>query len=94
MKEQGEETTILAPLPERDVCQVNKQKCTSQEFKMTIDIGGYDMDGVMLDLGSDVNILPKKSWEVMGKPKLVLVAHPTPVSQSIQDLSHRSSWSK
>jgi hypothetical protein len=27
------------------------------------------MDGVMLDLGSDMNILPKKSWEVMGKPK-------------------------
>jgi hypothetical protein len=29
------------------------------------------MDGVMLDLGSDVNIFPKKYWEVMGKPKLV-----------------------
>jgi hypothetical protein len=25
----------------------------------------------MLDLGSDVNILPKKTWEAMGKPKLV-----------------------
>jgi len=30
------------------------------------------MDGVMLDLGFDMNILTKKSWEVMGKPKLVL----------------------
>jgi hypothetical protein len=38
---------------------------------MTTELGGYDMDGVMLDLGSNVNILPKKSWEVMGKPKLV-----------------------
>jgi hypothetical protein len=38
---------------------------------MTTELGGYDMDGVMLDLGSDMNILPKKSWEVMGKPKLV-----------------------
>jgi hypothetical protein len=38
---------------------------------MTIYFGGYDMDGVMLDLGSDMNILPKKYWEVMGKPKLV-----------------------
>jgi hypothetical protein len=38
---------------------------------MTTELGGYDMDGVMLDLGFDVNILPKKSWEVMGKPKLV-----------------------
>lgn len=25
----------------------------------------------MLDLGSDVNILPNKSWEAMVKPKLV-----------------------
>jgi hypothetical protein len=38
---------------------------------MTIDIGGHDMDGVMLDLESDVNILSKKSSKVMGKPKLV-----------------------
>jgi hypothetical protein len=29
------------------------------------------MDGVMLDLGSNVNILPKKYWELMGKPDLV-----------------------
>jgi hypothetical protein len=38
---------------------------------MTAELGGYDMDGVMLDLGSDVNIFPKKYWEVMGKLKLV-----------------------
>jgi len=25
----------------------------------------------MLDLGSDVNILPRKMWEALGKPKLV-----------------------
>jgi hypothetical protein len=24
----------------------------------------------MLDLGSDVNILPKKTWETLGKPRL------------------------
>jgi hypothetical protein len=33
---------------------------------MTTNLGGYDMDGVMLDLGFDVNILPKNSWELMG----------------------------
>jgi hypothetical protein len=38
---------------------------------MTTNIGGYEMDIVMLDLGSDVKILPKKSWEEMGKPKLI-----------------------
>jgi hypothetical protein len=25
---------------------------------------------MILDLGSDVNVLPKKTWEMMGKPKL------------------------
>lgn len=25
----------------------------------------------MLDLGSDVNVMPKKTWELMGKPTLV-----------------------
>jgi hypothetical protein len=39
--------------------QVSKKKHTGQEFKMTTELGGYDMDGVMLDLGSDVNILPR-----------------------------------
>jgi hypothetical protein len=38
---------------------------------MKKNISGCDMDGVMLDLGPELNILPKKSWEVMGKPKLV-----------------------
>jgi hypothetical protein len=28
------------------------------------------MDGVMLDLGFDVNILLKKSWELMGNSSL------------------------
>ena len=28
------------------------------------------MNQVILDLGSDVNFLPKKTWLQMGKPKL------------------------
>jgi hypothetical protein len=27
--------TISSPLPERDLCQVSKKKCTGREFKMT-----------------------------------------------------------
>ena len=34
-------------------------------------IGGYGVWEVMLDLGSDVNVLPNKSWELRGKPSLV-----------------------
>jgi hypothetical protein len=28
------------------------------------------MGNIILDLGSDVNILPKKTWEAMGEPTL------------------------
>jgi len=38
---------------------------------MTTKLVSYEMDGVMLDLCSDVNILPKNSWELMGKQNLV-----------------------
>jgi len=33
-------------------------------------IGEYEMDQVILDLGSDANVLPKKTWEHMGRPML------------------------
>jgi hypothetical protein len=38
---------------------------------MMIELGSYEMDGVMLDLGYNVKIIVKKSWVLMGKPNLV-----------------------
>jgi hypothetical protein len=38
---------------------------------MTVEITCYEMDGVMLDLYSDVNIFPNNSWELMGTSNLV-----------------------
>jgi hypothetical protein len=60
MGEKGRERNISSPLPERDLCQANEQKCMGKEFKMTFELGIYEMDGFMLDLGSDVNIIPNK----------------------------------
>jgi hypothetical protein len=34
-------------------------------------IGEYDIDYVVLDLGSEVNVMTKKTWALMGKPKLI-----------------------
>jgi hypothetical protein len=34
-------------------------------------IGEYDIDHVVLDLGSKVNVMMKKTWALMGKPKLI-----------------------
>ena len=38
---------------------------------MNVHIGEYDVDSVILDPGSNVIILTKKTWERMGKPQLV-----------------------
>jgi hypothetical protein len=67
MGEEGMERDISSPLPKRDLSQVIKKKHTGREFKMSVELNSYEMDGVMLDLGFDMNILPKKSWESMGK---------------------------
>jgi len=31
-------------------------------MRLTALIGEYEMDQVILDLGSDVNVLPKQTW--------------------------------
>lgn len=44
--------------------------CTGREMRLTTQIREYEMDQVILDLGSDVNVLPKKTWARMGRPTL------------------------
>lgn len=39
-------------------------------MRLTTHIGEYEMDQVILYLGSDANVLPKKTWECMGKHAL------------------------
>ena len=39
-------------------------------MRLSTHIGDYDMDEVILDLGSEVNVLTKQTWELMGRPKL------------------------
>jgi hypothetical protein len=36
---------------------------TNGEFRLSAQIREYDVDNIILDLGSDVNVLPKKTWE-------------------------------
>lgn len=43
---------------------------TRREMRLTAQIGEYEMDQVILDLGSYMNILPKQTWECMGRPTL------------------------
>jgi hypothetical protein len=47
------------PIAQRVVNQVLCRKRTNKEFRLSVQIGQYDVDNVILDLGSDVNVLPK-----------------------------------
>ena len=57
-----------------ELCVVQKlgkhALCTRREMRLTAQINKYDMDQVVLDLGSDANVLPKKTREHMGRPML------------------------
>ena len=37
---------------------------------MNANIGDFNMGDIILDLGYEVNVLPKKTWECMGEPTL------------------------
>lgn len=39
-------------------------------MRLTAQIGEYEMDQVILDLGSEVNVMPKQTWKRMGRPTL------------------------
>ena len=39
-------------------------------MRLSVQIGEYDMDEAILDLGFEVNVLTKQTWELMGRPKL------------------------
>lgn len=38
------------------------------KMRLSAQISKYEMNQVILDLGSDASVLPKKTWERMGKP--------------------------
>ena len=52
------------------VHQIKKYIRTGTAMRLNAQIGDYEMDEVILDLGSEVNVLSKYTWELIGKPKL------------------------
>lgn len=56
---------------QRTVNKVNqRKKRTSREMWLTVQNCDFKMDQVILNLGSNANVLLKQTWEGMGKPKL------------------------
>jgi hypothetical protein len=59
------------PLLNKAVHQLSKKRRRNKELHLNAQIGEYDIDYVVLDLGSEVNVMTKQTWALMGKPKLI-----------------------
>jgi hypothetical protein len=51
----------LDPLLNREVHQIIKKRRTNKELHLNSQIGKYDTDYVVLDLGSEVNVMTKQT---------------------------------
>jgi hypothetical protein len=69
--EEPKKVGIRNNLLEKSTQRVQTRKVRiGREFKLVAHLNEFDIKDVMLDIGSDVNILPKNTWEALGKPHL------------------------
>ena len=61
----------LSVRPKIKFNHIGKIPKTGRELRMNAQIGDYDMDFIILDLGSNINIMTRKTLESMGKTTLV-----------------------
>jgi hypothetical protein len=54
----------------KTINHLHTRRRTSREFRLNANIGDFNMGDVILDLGSEVNVLPKSTWKCMGEPTL------------------------
>ena len=48
---------------QRAVHNITRHTRTGREMRLTTQVGEFEMDEVILDLGSEVNVLTKQTWE-------------------------------
>jgi hypothetical protein len=54
----------------KKINHLHTRRRTRREFRMNANIGDFNMGNIILDLGSEVNVLPKNTWKCMGDPTL------------------------
>jgi hypothetical protein len=57
-------------LEPKTVNHLHTRRITSKEFRPNYNIKDFNMGDIILDIGSEVNLLPKKTWKCMGEPTL------------------------
>ena len=54
----------------KSICSLNKKDKHDAEPLVDLEIEGYHIRKVVLDFGSQVNIMTRDTWEQLGKPRL------------------------
>jgi hypothetical protein len=54
----------------KTVNHLHRRRRTSREFRLNSNIGDFNMGDIILYLGSEVNVLPKKTWKCTREPTL------------------------
>jgi hypothetical protein len=49
-------------LEQKTINHLHTRRRTSREFRMNANIRDFNMGDIILDLGYEVNVLPKKTW--------------------------------
>ena len=62
-------TEVEGKLEQKTVNHLHTRR-KNREFMLNANIGDFNMGDIILDLGSEVNVLPKKIWKCMGDPTL------------------------
>jgi hypothetical protein len=57
-------------LEQKTFTHLHTRRRMSREFRLNVNIKDFNMGDIILDLGSEVNVLPKMTWKCMGEPTL------------------------
>ena len=69
--EESPEMRIRTNLREKNTHRVERRKVqTGKEFRLVSQLDEFEIKYVLLDIGYDVNIIPKKTWKDLGKSQL------------------------
>jgi hypothetical protein len=57
-------------LEKKTINHLHSIRRKNREFGLNANIGDFNMREIILDLGSEINVLPKKTWKCMWDPTL------------------------
>ena len=64
-------TEVEGNLEQKIVNHIHTRRRKSRELRLNANIGDFNMGDVIINVGFEVNFLPKKMWQCMGEPTLV-----------------------